>query len=205
MLNIIHSISLAAALLVASFPPTAAAKPHVAKKPTASRDFTGTVVKVSDGDTYIVKRSDGSEVKVRLHWADCPEIAHRTGEVDQPGGREALEWANKLLLGVHVAVHPRGESYGRIVGDINLADAPKPPDAVKSGESPQQKSYQLSLDLVARGLARVDPRYHPTKALIDAESDARKNKRGLWSDPSPVPPWEWRKMTRDQQLKSRSK
>ena len=26
------------------------------------------------------------------------------------------------------------------------------------------------------------------------EVDARKAKRGLWSDPNPVPPWEWRRI-----------
>jgi endonuclease YncB( thermonuclease family) len=26
----------------------------------------------------------------------------------------------------------------------------------------------------------------------DAERQARRKRRGLWSDPNPVPPWEWR-------------
>jgi endonuclease YncB( thermonuclease family) len=27
-----------------------------------------------------------------------------------------------------------------------------------------------------------------------AEQEARADKRGLWLDPNPVPPWEWRKI-----------
>jgi len=31
------------------------------------------------------------------------------------------------------------------------------------------------------------------------EQEARAAKRGLWADPSPVPPWEWRKAARAHQ------
>jgi len=31
------------------------------------------------------------------------------------------------------------------------------------------------------------------KAYSEAEKAAQDAKRGLWSDPEPVPPWEWRK------------
>lgn len=29
--------------------------------------------------------------------------------------------------------------------------------------------------------------------LEKLESEARKAQRGIWADPQPVPPWEWRK------------
>jgi hypothetical protein len=36
-------------------------------------------------------------------------------------------------------------------------------------------------------------RRRPTSVLRDLEKEARDVKRGLWSDPKPVEPWEWRK------------
>jgi endonuclease YncB( thermonuclease family) len=33
-------------------------------------------------------------------------------------------------------------------------------------------------------------------ALWELEQDAREAKKGLWADPQPVPPWEWRKINR---------
>jgi endonuclease YncB( thermonuclease family) len=32
--------------------------------------------------------------------------------------------------------------------------------------------------------------------LEGLEKDAREAKKGLWADPQPVPPWEWRKQGR---------
>jgi micrococcal nuclease len=29
--------------------------------------------------------------------------------------------------------------------------------------------------------------------FTDAEREAREKHRGLWADPNPVPPWEWRR------------
>lgn len=186
MLGFIHSICIAAALVVASFPPTADAKvTRLAKAVGTSKDFTGTVVRVADGDTYIVRRSDGSEVKVRLHWADCPEIAHTKNEVDQPGGQAALACATGFLLKRKVSVHATGESYGRIVGDVKC------------------EGNDVAEFLVCHGDAMLDRRYKPSKALVEIEADAKGQGFGVWSNPTPTPPWEWRKMTRDQQIKAR--
>ena len=34
------------------------------------------------------------------------------------------------------------------------------------------------------------------KELESLEAEARDGKRGLWADPHPVPPWEWRKRSK---------
>jgi endonuclease YncB( thermonuclease family) len=40
-------------------------------------------------------------------------------------------------------------------------------------------------------------KYAPGDTVLEGlEKDAREAKKGLWADPQPVPPWEWRKRTR---------
>ena len=37
-------------------------------------------------------------------------------------------------------------------------------------------------------------KYAPGNAELEKlESEAREAQRGMWADPHPVPPWEWRK------------
>jgi micrococcal nuclease len=36
----------------------------------------------------------------------------------------------------------------------------------------------------------------PTGEFAAAEFDARRNRRGLWADRNPIPPWEFRKAKR---------
>jgi micrococcal nuclease len=33
--------------------------------------------------------------------------------------------------------------------------------------------------------------------LEGLETEARKNKKGMWADPQPVPPWQWRCLHRE--------
>jgi micrococcal nuclease len=40
-------------------------------------------------------------------------------------------------------------------------------------------------------------KYAPENGELERlETEAREAKKGLWADPQPVPPWEWRKRTR---------
>jgi endonuclease YncB( thermonuclease family) len=45
-------------------------------------------------------------------------------------------------------------------------------------------------------MAWVYDRYAKRKALYQYQADARQNRLGLWSDPSPLPPWEYRRSRR---------
>ena len=40
---------------------------------------------------------------------------------------------------------------------------------------------------------RTKSQYEKDESLRALEEEARQAKRGLWQDPKPVPPWEWRK------------
>ena len=140
--------------------------------------WTGSVVKVHDGDSVQVRRQDGSVVKIRIYGVDTPEL-------DQPWGYEARQCTADLLLGRMVDVVPTGQrpSYGRDVAGIVVLD----------------QMMVLQDALVSAGLAWVDGRYCKL-AVCDlwrqhqADAAAASPPRGLWADSVPLPPWQWRKL-----------
>lgn len=46
--------------------------------------------------------------------------------------------------------------------------------------------------MVQSGAAWVYEHYNTDNDLATLQQEARSQKRGLWADPNPVPPWEWR-------------
>ena len=55
----------------------------------------------------------------------------------------------------------------------------------------------INLEMVQDGLAWHYKQYSKSKELAEAEDEARKEKKGLWADKEPMPPWEFRKMKRE--------
>ena len=47
--------------------------------------------------------------------------------------------------------------------------------------------------MVRMGMAWWYRRYDKTEELENAERYAKENKIGLWADPNPIAPWDWRK------------
>ncbi|MDE3040011.1 MAG: thermonuclease family protein [Nitrospirota bacterium] len=47
------------------------------------------------------------------------------------------------------------------------------------------------------GLCWWSRKYAPGDMVVEGlETEAREGRKGLWDDPQPVPPWEWRKIKR---------
>ncbi|MDX5436526.1 MAG: thermonuclease family protein [Pontibacter sp.] len=130
------------------------------------------VVGVKDGDTIELLRN-GQEVTVRLYGVDTPEK-------NQAYGQRAKQYTSDLAFGknVKLIVH-NTDRYGRTVGTIILPD----------GRS-------LNEELVRNGYAWHYKAYSKDQNLANAEADARRYKRGLWQDPNPVAPWDFRKEKR---------
>ncbi|MCS7309384.1 MAG: thermonuclease family protein [Armatimonadetes bacterium] len=138
----------------------------------ARGDFVGRVVGVSDGDTIEVMRA-GRAVRVRLEGIDCPESG-------QAYGTRAKQFTSELVFGKEVAVQVRGtDQYGRILGEVILPD----------GRS-------LNRELVRNGYAWWYRRYSNDPVLQQLEEEARRERRGLWRDRNPIPPWEFRRERR---------
>jgi len=50
----------------------------------------------------------------------------------------------------------------------------------------------INAEQVRRGMAWVYRQYAHDLSLYAIEAEAKAARRGLWADPAPIPPWEWR-------------
>jgi micrococcal nuclease len=133
--------------------------------------FQGKVVGVSDGDTIKVLK-DGIQVKIRLAAIDCPEKK-------QPYGQKAKQFTADMVAGKVVTVWETDtDRYGRTVGFVFIGDK------------------NLNKELLSAGLAWHYKKYSRDPELAKLENKARVAKLGLWSEPDPVAPWEWRRLKR---------
>lgn len=111
---------------------------------------------------------------LRGMYQDAPEL-------DQPWGDVSKAALIALTHRRQLNIEPKGDSWGRLVG------------VARRG-----REIDVGLELIKMGLAWHDPRYAPkAKEYAEAEAEARKAKRGLWSDDKPVAPWDWRKQQND--------
>ena len=72
-----------------------------------------TVVKVIDGDTFVVNRKVDGTNRIRLANVDAPEL-------NQYGGRHSANALRHVIAGRQVTITPVGRSYDRIVADVRL-------------------------------------------------------------------------------------
>jgi len=137
--------------------------------PTPESVIIGEVVAIHDGDTLSVL-TGGRTVRVRLACVDAPEQGQAFGS----RARERLaEEAMRRTVRVEVVDH---DDYGRTVGRV-WADG-----------------SLVNLELVRAGLAWHYTYHCPDdRALAAAEMEAKTARRGLWAEPGPVPPWQWRR------------
>jgi endonuclease YncB( thermonuclease family) len=131
-------------------------------------NFDGQVIAVHDGDTLSVL-SEGRVLKVRLQGIDAPEAR-------QPGGEAARQALAAAVKGKAVSVSGSGcDRHGRTVARVYVG------------------SDDLGLLMVRLGHAWWFQQFAPKdQKLAAAEGEARRLKRGLWSDPAPVAPWTFR-------------
>ena len=144
----------------------------VAATSVFAQDFTGNVVSITDGDTIRVMHNGFSE-RIRLWGIDCPESK-------QAFGTRAKQFTGDLAFGQTVTVKVRDiDRYKRTVAEIILPDG-----------------RNLNREIVRAGFAWWYQQYARRETVLrDLEGEARTARRGLWADPKPVPPWEWRRAT----------
>ena len=136
-------------------------------------DLSGRVVKVTDGDTITILDANQTQHKVRLYGIDTPEYK-------QPYSRVATKALAGLVEGEGVGVDVKDtDSYGRTVGVV------------------YKGNVNVNLQMVKSGYAWWYKKHAPLDDdLRMAEERAQIDKLGLWAEPDPIAPWEWRRTNR---------
>lgn len=133
------------------------------------------VVGVADGDTLTARCGEPgtySQVKVRLAEIDAPERR-------QAFGRRSKAQLVTLCAGTIAQIAKvDSDRYGRIVARV------------------QCRGQDASAEQLRTGMAWVFTKYSTDPSLMPIELEARASRTGLWADPDPVPPWEWRRQAR---------
>jgi micrococcal nuclease len=137
----------------------------------ATRHYSvvGRVVAIADGDTLTVLDGAKQRHRIRLAEIDAPEKG-------QPFGTKARENLGSKVFGKAVRVEVVDiDAYHREVGRIYLGER------------------LINREMVQDGFAWDYRAYDKAGEFGGVEADARRHRRGLWADPRPVPPWEWRR------------
>ena len=138
-------------------------------------ELRGKVVSIADGDKITVLDDIKKQNKVRLNGIDAPEKK-------QAYGAKSKARLGELVAGKEVVVEwKEKDKYGRIVGQVH------------------QSSLDVNLQMVKEGLAWHYKKYSKSAELAKAEAEAKEGKKGLWAEPNPVPPWEFRKAEKKKQ------
>ena len=134
-----------------------------------SQTFQVKVVGISDGDTFTGLNSDNLQLKFRIHGIDAPEKK-------KDYGSKAREHLGSLIIGQteYVDVNEL-DRWGRYIARVATEDG-----------------RDVGKEMLQAGLAWHYKHYDKSEAYAQAEQTARDYKRGLWSDPGAVAPWEFR-------------
>ncbi len=104
--------------------------------------------------------------------------AQRANSISQAPSERDTRPSTPLAFGKEVTLQTHGkDKYGRTLAEVLLPDG-----------------MNLNQELVKDGWCWWYRKYAPRDTGLEGlEKDAREAKKGLWADPHPVPPWEWRK------------
>jgi endonuclease YncB( thermonuclease family) len=129
--------------------------------------FTAWGYKILDGDSVIVVFNN-KQIPIELDGIDCPEP-------EQEFGKEAAEFTTSFVYKKKLTVDIRNyDENDRMIGRVAV------------------DGKDLSLRLVEEGLAWYVKENDSDRELAKAQKKARKEKKGLWKQAKPTPPWTFR-------------
>ncbi|WP_431286651.1 thermonuclease family protein [Roseateles chitinivorans] len=136
----------------------------------------GEVVGLADGDTLTVLDNERHQHRVRLVGIDAPEKRQAFGE-------RSRQHLSELVFRQEVVVDwKKRDRYGRILGVVRVRSVDVAQAQLRAGLAWHYKAYAREQEAAQRAL------------YSDEEIDARRARRGLWSEAAPTPPWEFRRI-----------
>ncbi len=134
---------------------------------SSTSSFTAKVVRVIDGDTIVVLTDANRQIKIRLTGIDCPESK-------QDFGYQAKQATAKLCFNKDVRIEKSGkDKYGRTLAFVYIG------------------KLCVNEELIKLGMA-WHYKHDKNPKLARLESEARAARVGLWVQPHPVSPWDFK-------------
>lgn len=136
--------------------------------------FSSDSFKVVDGDSIRMVTAENREVDLRLASIDAAEL-------NQTGGRAAKRHLEAITAGrTATFVQTDIDRYQRAVVFMFVND---------SNAGGQQ---EVNARMVADGFAWHAIKFSSSERLAELEASAKAKRLGLWAEPNPQPPWEYR-------------
>jgi micrococcal nuclease len=139
----------------------------------AIRTLTGTVTRVSDGDTIHITTPEQTKLKVRMYGIDAPEtpkVNNHTDQINksgQPYGKESWKALESKIMGKKVKLDViKIDRYRRMVGIIWL------------------DNRNINMEMISEGYAEAYVEYlqAPYRSkFMEAQLEAKSAKKGIWS------------------------
>ncbi len=99
-----------------------------------------------------------------------------------PFGQRSKQNLSTLVYGKWVHIErSKNDRYGRLVGKVLVNNRDANLAQIQAGMAWHYKQYQREQSILDRQL------------YADAQVTAAHTKQGLWQEPDPIPPWDWRK------------
>ena len=133
-----------------------------------TNSVSGRVISVADGDTITIIGDGNAQYKIRLNAIDAPEKS-------QAFGQKSKQQLSNYVFGKDITVTWKSkDKYGRVLGTVFVG------------------GKDINLQMVRDGYAHHYKRFDNSPAYAAAEIEARQNRRGLWADPNPISPEDYR-------------
>ena len=134
----------------------------------------GSVIALDDGDSFELRLPSGATIAIRLHAIDAPELV-------QPHGETARRALNEAIAGRPVRV----DCYKRDARDRYVCRAWAGGDDLQLRMLEQGHAWHFTMYVHEQSRRERD-------LYARAQARARSDRRGLWAQPWPMPPWNCR-------------